>query len=49
MAKGQRLKPELSETILDGENFYSLQEAKVVVGEWVKHYSHERPHSALGY
>ena len=37
------------DNLLDGEIFYSLQEAKVVVGEWVKHYSHERPHSALGY
>ena len=37
------------DNLLDGEIFYSLQEAKVVVGEWVKHYNHERPHSALGY
>ena len=37
------------DNLLDGENFYSLQEAKVVLGEWVKHYNHERPHSSLGY
>ena len=37
------------DNLLDGEIFYSLQEAKVVVGEWVKHYNHERHHSALGY
>lgn len=37
------------DNLLDGEIFYSLQEAKVVVGEWVKHYNHERLHSALGY
>ena len=37
------------DNLLDGEIFYSLQEAKVVVEEWVKHYNHERPHSALGY
>jgi transposase InsO family protein len=37
------------DNLLDGEIFYSLQEAKIVVGEWVKHYNHERPHSALGY
>lgn len=36
-------------TYLMGEIFYSLQEAKIVVGEWVKHYNHVRPHSALGY
>ena len=37
------------DNLLDGEIFYSLQEAKVVVGEWVKHYNRVRPHSALGY
>jgi len=37
------------DNLLDGEIFYSLKEAKVVVGEWVKHYNHVRPHSALGY
>ncbi|MBU3606989.1 IS3 family transposase [Polynucleobacter nymphae] len=37
------------DNLLDGEIFYSLREAKVVVGEWVKHYNHERPHSALDY
>jgi IS30 family transposase len=37
------------DNLLDEEIFYSLQEAKVVVGEWIKHYNHERPHSALGY
>jgi putative transposase len=37
------------DNLLDVEIFYSLQESKVVVGEWVKHDNHERPHSALGY
>jgi transposase InsO family protein len=45
------------DNLLDGEIFYSLKEAKVVVGEWVKQMTkgnpfrgnHERPHSALGY
>ena len=37
------------DNLLDGEIFYSLQEAKVVLGEWVKHYNHERPHSILDY
>ena len=37
------------DNLLDGVIFYSLYEAKVVVGEWVKHYNHERPHSALDY
>ena len=26
-----------------------LKEAQIIVGEWVKHYNHVRPHSALGY
>ena len=45
------------DNLLDGEIFYSLQEAKVVVGEWVKQMTegnpfrgnHVRPHSALAY
>ena len=37
------------DNLLNGELFYSLKEARVVVGEWVKHYNHVRPHSALGY
>ncbi len=37
------------DNLLDGEIFYSLKEAKVIVGEWVKHYNQVRPHSSLGY
>jgi len=37
------------DNLLNGELFYSIKEARVVVGEWVKHYNHVRPHSALGY
>ena len=37
------------DNLLDGEIFYSLIEAQIIVGEWVKHYNHVRPHSALGY
>jgi putative transposase len=37
------------DNLLDGEIFYSLKEAQIIVGEWVKHYNHVRPHSALGY
>jgi len=36
------------DNLLDGEIFYSLKEAQIIVGEWVKHYNHVRPHSALG-
>jgi putative transposase len=37
------------DNLLDGEIFYSLKEAQIIVVEWVKHYSHVRPLSALGY
>ena len=34
---------------LDGEVFYSLREAKILIEQWRKHYNTKRPHSALGY
>ncbi len=34
---------------LNGETFYSLREAQVLIEEWRKHYNTKRPHSALGY
>jgi len=37
------------DNLLNSELFYSLKEARVVIGEWVKHYNHVRPHSSLGY
>ena len=37
------------DNLLDGEIFYSLKEAQIIVGEWVKHYNQVRPHSSLGY
>jgi len=39
----------LRDNLLDGEIFYSLKEARVIVGEWVKHYNEIRPHSSLRY
>tara|TARA_B100000941_G_C28409658_1_gene502697 strand:- start:86 stop:481 length:396 start_codon:yes stop_codon:yes gene_type:complete len=35
--------------LLNGEIFYSLREAKIILEEWRKHYNTKRPHSALGY
>lgn len=35
--------------LLDGEIFYSLLEAKVIIEKWRKHYNTKRPHSSLGY
>ncbi|WP_188479901.1 IS3 family transposase [Primorskyibacter flagellatus] len=35
--------------MLNGEIFYSLREAQVLIEQWRKHYNTKRPHSALGY
>ena len=35
--------------LLNGELFYTLQEAKVIIEQWRKHYNTRRPHSSLGY
>ena len=34
--------------LLNGEIFYSLMEAKVIIERWRKHYNTIRPHSSLG-
>ena len=39
----------LRDELLNGEIFYSLKEAKIVIEQWRKHYNTKRPHSALGY
>ncbi|MEO0960379.1 MAG: IS3 family transposase [Pseudomonadota bacterium] len=35
--------------LLNGEIFYSLQEAQIIIEKWRRHYNTVRPHSALGY
>ena len=35
--------------LLNGEIFYTLKEAKIIIEIWRKHYNTKRPHSALGY
>ena len=35
--------------LLDGEIFYSLREARIVIESWRRHYNTERPHGSLGY
>ena len=35
--------------LLNGEVFYSLREAQIIIESWRKHYNTKRPHSALGY
>jgi putative transposase len=39
----------LRDELLNGEIFYSLKEAKVVIGSWRHHYNTVRPHSSLRY
>jgi transposase InsO family protein len=39
----------LRDELLNGEIFYTLREAKVLVERWRKHYNTTRPHSSLGY
>src|SRR5271169_2966412 len=40
---------ELRDELLNGEIFYSLREAQVVIEQWRRHYNTIRPHSSLGY
>jgi len=35
--------------LFNGEIFYSLREAQIIIAEWRKHNYIKRPHSALGY
>ena len=39
----------LRDECLNGEIFYSLREAQVVIEKWRAHYNTQRPHSSLGY
>ena len=39
----------LRDELLDGEIFYTLQEARVVIESWRRHYNSVRPHASLGY
>jgi hypothetical protein len=39
----------LRDELLNGEIYYSLKEAKVVIEQWRNYYNTKRPHSALGY
>jgi putative transposase len=39
----------LRDELLDGEIFYSLREAQVVIEGWRRHYNEVRPHASLGY
>ena len=39
----------LRDELLNGEIFYTLKEAQVLIERWRRHYNTIRPHSSLGY
>ncbi|PHR25417.1 MAG: IS3 family transposase [Hoeflea sp.] len=39
----------MRDELLNGEVFYSLREAQIIIESWRTHYNTKRPHSALGY
>jgi transposase InsO family protein len=39
----------LRDELLNGEIFYTLNEARVLIESWRRHYNTRRPHSSLGY
>lgn len=45
----ESLNGKLRDELLSGEIFYTVQEAKVLIEAWRRHYNTVRPHSALGY
>ena len=39
----------LRDELLDGEIFYTLREAQIVIESWRRHYNTIRPHASIGY
>ncbi len=39
----------MRDELLNGEIFYTIKEAQVIIEQWRKHYNTVRPHSSLGY
>src|SRR5262245_41318110 len=39
----------LRDELLNGEIFYTLREAQIVIESWRRHYNTIRPHASLGY
>ncbi|MBP10032.1 MAG: hypothetical protein CL397_06405 [Acidiferrobacteraceae bacterium] len=50
---GERLQRVLQcrfrDELLNGETFYSLKEAQILIEQWRIHYNTQRPHYALAY
>jgi len=45
----ESLNARFRDELLNGEIFYTLKEAQIVIEQWRIHYNTKRPHSALGY
>ncbi len=45
---GNVIDARVRDEFLNGEVFYSLREAQILIEEWRKHYNTKRPRSALG-
>jgi len=45
----ESLNGKLRDELLNGEIFYTVAEARVLIERWREHYNRVRPHSALGY
>lgn len=45
----ESLNARMRDEFLNGEIFYTLEEAKVLIERWRYHYNTKRPHSSLGY
>lgn len=45
----ERFNGSLRDECLNLEYFHTLQEARIIIGQWVDEYNHIRPHSSLGY
>ena len=45
----ERFNGTLRNEVLNTEAFYSLQEARCVIQQWVEQYNHTRPHQSLNY
>ena len=39
----------LRDELLDGEIFYTVREAQIVIESWRRHYNAVRPHASIGY
>ena len=39
----------LRDELIDGEIFYTLREAQIVIESWRRHYNAVRPHASIGY